>query len=257
MTLPGLNADALAKAEVICFGRAMDQWRASLKRPDLTEEDRVKGAIAAYQRQAFALAALPPAAATEPVAEVVPVFDDLASACRKLQALIKFMPLKGASKTTARRAIETMIRAVDAIQTLTASLARANERVGEVELERDEALRYASGFLEAFVAKYCDPVPGFKPLPDLVGVLTQIDNATTVAAVILSRAESAEARLAALARKVEEAREVIEPLANLDNMLSDDDISGEFFRHDGAVLLIENIRRARDYLTTTNGEGTT
>ncbi len=37
----------------------MQQWRASLKRPDLTEEDRVKGALEAYCRQAFAIASLP------------------------------------------------------------------------------------------------------------------------------------------------------------------------------------------------------
>jgi hypothetical protein len=42
-----------------CFDRGMEQWRASLKRPDMTEEDRVKGALDAYCRQAFALAPSP------------------------------------------------------------------------------------------------------------------------------------------------------------------------------------------------------
>lgn len=42
-------------AERICFGRGMQQWRASLNRPDLSEEDRVKGALEAYCRMAFAL----------------------------------------------------------------------------------------------------------------------------------------------------------------------------------------------------------
>ncbi|WP_157970114.1 hypothetical protein [Pelagibacterium sediminicola] len=39
--------------ERVCFDRAMDQWLASTKRPDLSEQDRVKGALLAYQRQAF------------------------------------------------------------------------------------------------------------------------------------------------------------------------------------------------------------
>ena len=45
--------------ERLCFERGMQQWRASLKRPDMTEEDRVKGALEAYCRQAFALPSLP------------------------------------------------------------------------------------------------------------------------------------------------------------------------------------------------------
>lgn len=39
--------------EKACFLRAMGQYDASLKRPDLTERDRVIGAIQAYQRQAI------------------------------------------------------------------------------------------------------------------------------------------------------------------------------------------------------------
>jgi len=50
-----------------CFDRGMEQWRASLKRPDMTEEDRVKGALEAYCRQAFALALSPPIKAGEAV----------------------------------------------------------------------------------------------------------------------------------------------------------------------------------------------
>lgn len=51
--MPAVNFKTVE--ENICEIRAMDQWRASLKRPDLSEEDRVRGAIEAYQRQAFAL----------------------------------------------------------------------------------------------------------------------------------------------------------------------------------------------------------
>lgn len=39
---------------------AMSQWERSLKRPDLSEKDRVRGAIEAYKRQAFAFAMLSP-----------------------------------------------------------------------------------------------------------------------------------------------------------------------------------------------------
>lgn len=51
--------------ETICLDRAMDQWRASLKRPDNDEEQRVHGALLAYARQAFALSLAP--ADAEPV----------------------------------------------------------------------------------------------------------------------------------------------------------------------------------------------
>ncbi len=50
-----------------CFDRGMEQWRASLKRPDMTEEDRVKGALEAYCRQASALALSAPIKAGEAV----------------------------------------------------------------------------------------------------------------------------------------------------------------------------------------------
>ena len=40
-------------AEKLSTDAAMSQWQSSLKRPDLSEEDRVKGAILAYQRQFF------------------------------------------------------------------------------------------------------------------------------------------------------------------------------------------------------------
>lgn len=45
---------AMTEAEQACFDMAMQQWRKSLNRPDLSEQDRVKGALLAYQRQAFA-----------------------------------------------------------------------------------------------------------------------------------------------------------------------------------------------------------
>ena len=49
---------AMTDEERMCFERGMIQWRNSLVRPDLGEEDRVKGALLAYQRQAFAFATM-------------------------------------------------------------------------------------------------------------------------------------------------------------------------------------------------------
>ncbi len=52
------------RREQVCKEKAMSQWERSLKRPDLTEKDRVIGAVEAYKRQAFAftmLAAAPAA----------------------------------------------------------------------------------------------------------------------------------------------------------------------------------------------------
>jgi len=46
--------DSLVIEEKICTDTAMSQWERSLKRTDLQEKDRVRGAIEAYKRQAFA-----------------------------------------------------------------------------------------------------------------------------------------------------------------------------------------------------------
>lgn len=44
----------------------------------------------------------------------------------------------------------------------------------------EEAKTYLRNLLTIFVHEHCDPVPEWAPLPDLVGMLTQIDNAITV-----------------------------------------------------------------------------
>lgn len=44
--------------ERICTEAAMTQWEKSLKRSDLSEKDRVRGAIEAYKRQSLAFALL-------------------------------------------------------------------------------------------------------------------------------------------------------------------------------------------------------
>ncbi len=55
----------------------------------------------------------------------------------------------------------------------------------DVEIERlredtDLALREATRLLESFVVEHCSPIPDWKPLPDLIGVLSQLSNAVTV-----------------------------------------------------------------------------
>jgi hypothetical protein len=66
-------ADERGDRHMFCVGRAMAQWEASLKRPDLSEKDRIRGALEAYNRQWIALelvdAALPPAPSNTPTVD--------------------------------------------------------------------------------------------------------------------------------------------------------------------------------------------
>lgn len=55
---PASPTYAMNAVERLAFDRGMLQWCASLKRPDLSEEDRVRGALLAYQRQALAASLL-------------------------------------------------------------------------------------------------------------------------------------------------------------------------------------------------------
>lgn len=87
---------------------------------------------------------------------------------------------------------------VEAINALPALL----DTLSKLEAERDEATFYLRNLLVSYVVKYCDPIPEWKPLDDLLGMLTQIDNASTVTGDILAGALTAEARLS-------EAEEVI------------------------------------------------
>lgn len=48
------TSEEYERLEGVCTDRAMAQWRQSLNRSDLDEESRVRGAIEAYKRQAFA-----------------------------------------------------------------------------------------------------------------------------------------------------------------------------------------------------------
>ena len=113
-------------------------------------------------------------------------------------------------------------------------LLAARKKLAELEAERDEALGYATRLLESYVRKYCNPVPEWKPLPELVGVLTQLDNASAVTGEILARAEAAEAerdaesfalqtRAEAAEATVERLRAALEPFAKAAADLGDGD----------------------------------
>lgn len=58
LSAPGMVWLDDPESERICDETAMRQWEASLKRPDLAEKDRVRGAIEAFKRQAIALSVL-------------------------------------------------------------------------------------------------------------------------------------------------------------------------------------------------------
>jgi hypothetical protein len=72
-TIQDVNAE-YERSERVCTDRAMAQWKQSLGRGDLDEEARVKGAIEAYKRQAFAFTLSPASNIREdvPVASVSP-----------------------------------------------------------------------------------------------------------------------------------------------------------------------------------------
>lgn len=90
-----------------------------------------------------------------------------------------------------------------ALQSLSAELAEAKRREAE-------ACRYLENLLRSYVGKYCDPVPDWRPLPDLLGMLTQIDNASTVTADFLTRATTAEAEARAMREALEQAKLYVE-----------------------------------------------
>ena len=68
-------------------------------------------------------------------------------------------------------------------------------RVAKLEAAKEEAYRYAENFLRSFVSQHFPPNPDWKPLPDLLGVLTQIDNASTIARDYRARNAKLEAAL--------------------------------------------------------------
>ena len=88
------------------------------------------------------------------------------------------------------------------------------EKAAELAKELDEATREATRLLTSFVYEHCFPVEGWKPLPDLMGVLTQISNAVTVTRDIQAKADRNEALLKArIAGLEDEIQRLYEDLA--------------------------------------------
>ena len=56
--------------------------------------------------------------------------------------------------------------------------------------ENERAHSYAENFLRSFVLQHFPPNPDWRPLPDLLGVLTQLDNASTTTSLVTSALEN-------------------------------------------------------------------
>jgi hypothetical protein len=115
----------------------------------------------------------------------------------------------------------------------------AADTIAQLVKERDAALSYATNLLVSFVEQHCDPVPEWKPLPTLMGVLTQLDNASTVVREFKARAEVAEAEAATLREALEREREECAKLA-------DEQAAREEYGHaKHACVMIAQALRAR------------
>jgi sugar-specific transcriptional regulator TrmB len=84
------------------------------------------------------------------------------------------------------------------IEKLEAERESLRSKLAEAERERDEATKYAKTLCESFVHEHCSPVETWKVFPDLIGVLTQIYNATTVVRSIKADRDAAFSELAKL-----------------------------------------------------------
>jgi len=125
---------------------------------------------------------------------------DVAALVERLRFLVSLNePQKGGPYQghAAQKFIEAADEAATALQSQADALAEARREISE-------ASRYLDGLLRSYVGKYCYPVPEWQPLPDLIGMLTQIDNASTVTAQFEARANAAEASLATMRESLEE-----------------------------------------------------
>lgn len=143
--------------EEFCKARAMEQWARSLKRPDLTERDRVAGALDAYARHALALEALRQAApapvGSEPVAwrwifdlereeglswrfsETRPALTDFGEAHAILEPLYTSQALSDAHSAGMREGMDKAAQAMNAVEDDDEALADAIH----AELKRQQA----------------------------------------------------------------------------------------------------------------------
>jgi hypothetical protein len=61
------------------------------------------------------------------------------------------------------------------------SMRQMRAEIEQLKADADLALSEAARLLESFVVEHCSPIPEWKPLPDLIGVLSQLSNAITIA----------------------------------------------------------------------------
>jgi hypothetical protein len=129
----------LSDDERLCIDRGMEQWVASLSRPDLTERDRVGGALMAYCGQAFALklTALPAERPSD--AEGEKLVERLRDEARFLNGDAVAWGLD--SYADRPRVVTLLAKAADAIASLTAQQREA-ELVIKAAAEGVERCRY-------------------------------------------------------------------------------------------------------------------
>jgi hypothetical protein len=81
------------------------------------------------------------------------------------------------------------------VQFATGDIAALLAALAEAEKQRDEAADSLRSLLVIYVNRYCSPVPEWKPQPDLLDMILQMNNACTVTDEFKSRADAAEAQL--------------------------------------------------------------
>jgi hypothetical protein len=78
------------------------------------------------------------------------------------------------------KAVTENLRLRADLSTTAAQLQFEQDDNARLRVDLDLATREATRLLESFVNEHCSPVPKWKALPDLVGVLSQLSNAVTI-----------------------------------------------------------------------------
>lgn len=81
--------------------------------------------------------------------------------------------------TTPTPRVERVKNETDGTPCLVRYMIELPKRIAKLEAERDEATSYAKNLAEGLHRKHYAEVTQWKPLDDLLGLLTQIDNMTT------------------------------------------------------------------------------
>lgn len=92
--------------------------------------------------------------------------------------------------------------AADRITALETEVKRLTEESNEAVNEIEAAKRDLRSFMTTFVREHFPHVPQWKPLPDLLGMLSQMDNASTIARDYAAKLKLAEAALEPFAEHI-------------------------------------------------------